>query len=237
MQDRPIWVSNYLHGASLCHFRYHQITVRAVETCVDDVEVAVLLLQKASLARQARDAAQSPKIFSPASSSGGGLEELSQYSSIVSEASLQCSLIDFKTSRLLSRETLSDVVTTVKKSRPHPEPALLTAFYATQGELSSDDPSNSDRNSDSDNEAAGLRSDGSSGERDPLDRRETLVCNRLEAVMRAMAVLVESRLEGRSTEKLVSSASRLFRIMTKVRVFLSGILIYVSCRNALFSLL
>ena len=85
-----------------------------------------------------------------------------------------------------------------------------------QDELSSDEPGNSDRNVDSDCDAAGLRSDGGSGERDPLDRRETLVCDRLQGVMRAMETLVESRLEGRSTEKLVSSASRVFRVITKV---------------------
>lgn len=85
-----------------------------------------------------------------------------------------------------------------------------------QGDLSSDGSADSDRCSDSDSDAAGVRSDGGSGERDPLDRRETLVCDRLQMVMHAMTALVGSRLEGRSIEKLVSSASRIFRAITKV---------------------
>lgn len=87
-------------------------------------------------------------------------------------------------------------------------------FIAFQDDLSSS--ADSDRNSDSDSDTAGVRSDGGSGERDPLDRRETLVCNRLQVVMQAMTVLVGSRLEGRCIEKLVSSASRIFRAITKV---------------------
>lgn len=74
-----------------------------------------------------------------------------------------------------------------------------------------------DRTSDSDSDAAGVRSDGSSGERDPLDRRETVVCDRLRVVMQTISVLAGTRLEGRSMEKLVSSASRVFRTVTKVR--------------------
>lgn len=62
-----------------------------------------------------------------------------------------------------------------------------------------------------------MRSDGSSGERDPLDRRETVVCDRLRVVMQTITVLAGTRLEGRSMEKLVSSASRVFRAITKVR--------------------
>ncbi|CAM9831866.1 unnamed protein product, partial [Ectocarpus sp. 8 AP-2014] len=85
-------------------------------------------------------------------------------------------------------------------------------------DLSSDDGSCADfgRNSDSDEDAAGIRSDGGVGERDPLDRRETLVCDRLRVVMNALTVLLASKMPGRSVEKLVSSATRVFRTMTKV---------------------
>lgn len=85
-----------------------------------------------------------------------------------------------------------------------------------QDDLNSDGAEDSDANSDSDSDAAGVRTDGGSGERDPLDRRETLVCDRLAIVMHIITVLVGSRLEGRSTEKLVSSASRVFRAIAKV---------------------
>lgn len=88
----------------------------------------------------------------------------------------------------------------------------------TQDGLSSDG-FDSGKNSDSDSDAAGVRSDGGSGERDPLDRRETLVCDRLEMVMLAMTVLLGSRLDRRPTEKLVSTASRVFRAITKVFYF------------------
>lgn len=73
-----------------------------------------------------------------------------------------------------------------------------------------------DCNSDSDSDAGGVRRDGASGERDPLDRRETLLCDRLQKLMKAMEMLVGSRLEYRSIEKLVSCASRIFRAITKV---------------------
>ncbi|CAM9230899.1 unnamed protein product, partial [Ectocarpus sp. 13 AM-2016] len=94
----------------------------------------------------------------------------------------------------------------------------------TVSEASDDDDLNSDdgscadfgRNSDSDEDAAGIRSDGGVGERDPLDRRETLVCDRLRVVMNALTVLLASKMPGRSVEKLVSSATRVFRTMTKV---------------------
>ncbi|CAB1119943.1 unnamed protein product [Ectocarpus sp. CCAP 1310/34] len=94
----------------------------------------------------------------------------------------------------------------------------------TASEASDDDDLNSDdgscadfgRNSDSDEDAAGIRSDGGVGERDPLDRRETLVCDRLRVVMNALTVLLASKMPGRSVEKLVSSATRVFRTMTKV---------------------
>jgi len=88
-----------------------------------------------------------------------------------------------------------------------------------QGDVSSDD-SGADlgRNSDSDEDAAGIRSDGGIGERDPLDRRETLVCDRLRVVMNALTVLLQANMEGRFMEKLVSSATRVFRAITKVGV-------------------
>ncbi|CAM9336242.1 unnamed protein product, partial [Ectocarpus sp. 12 AP-2014] len=88
----------------------------------------------------------------------------------------------------------------------------------SEDDLNSDDGSCADfgRNSDSDEDAAGIRSDGGVGERDPLDRRETLVCDRLRVVMSALTVLLASKMPGRSVEKLVSSATRVFRIMTKV---------------------
>lgn len=84
--------------------------------------------------------------------------------------------------------------------------------------MSSSDESCADfgRNSDSDSDAAGIRTDGGVGERDPLDRRETLVCDRLRIVMNALTVLLQSRMEGRFMEKLVSSATRVFRAITKV---------------------
>lgn len=75
------------------------------------------------------------------------------------------------------------------------------------------------RNSDSDEDAAGIRTDGGVGERDPLDRRETLVCDRLRVVMDALTALVRSKMVGRSMEKLVSSATRVFRVITKVGGF------------------
>lgn len=89
--------------------------------------------------------------------------------------------------------------------------------HATQGGISSDGSLGMDRTSDSDSDAGGVRSDGGSGERDPLDRRETVVCDRLRVVMQSITVLAGTRLEGRPMEKLVSSASRVFRAITKVR--------------------
>lgn len=96
-------------------------------------------------------------------------------------------------------------------------------FYVSllQGGLSSSDEScdNFGRNSDSDSDAGGIRTDGGIGERDPLDRRETLVCDRLRIVTNALTVLVQSRMAGRFLEKLVSSATRVFRAITKVCVW------------------
>lgn len=99
------------------------------------------------------------------------------------------------------------------------QPPLLHLFSVTQDDLSSADSPDSDRNSDSDSDAGGVRRDGGSGERDPLDRRETLVCDRLQKVIQAMTVLVGARLERKSIEKLVSSASRVFKAITKVSSF------------------
>lgn len=87
-----------------------------------------------------------------------------------------------------------------------------------QDDLSSDGScADLGRNSDSDDDAAGIRSDGGVGERDPLDRRETLVCDRLRIVMNALTVLLRSEMGNpRFMEKLVSSATRVFRAITKV---------------------
>lgn len=99
-----------------------------------------------------------------------------------------------------------------------------------QDDLSSDDSLDSDRNSDSDSDAGGVRRDGRSGERDPLDRRETLVCDRLQKVIQAMTVLVGARLERKSIERLVSSASRVFKAITKVMSSFSAFF-FSSCFN------
>lgn len=89
-------------------------------------------------------------------------------------------------------------------------------FFGLQNDLSSDGSVDDGRNSDSDSDAGGVRRDGGSGERDPLDRRETLACDRMQGVMTAMEALVGSRLEYRSVEKLLSCASRMYRAITKV---------------------
>lgn len=44
------------------------------------------------------------------------------------------------------------------------------------------------------------------------------MCDRLRVVMNALTVLLASKMEGRSVEKLVSSATRVFRTITKVWV-------------------
>lgn len=92
----------------------------------------------------------------------------------------------------------------------------LLLFVGYQDGCSSEVSADSDRNSESDSDMGGVRSDGGFGERDPLDRRETLMCDRLQKVMQAMAVLIGCRLEYRCIEKLVSCASRVFRTVTKV---------------------
>lgn len=105
---------------------------------------------------------------------------------------------------------------------PRPDVRLSRPSSSLQDDLSSDDGSCADfgRNSDSDEDAAGIRSDGGVGERDPLDRRETLLCDRLRVVMNGLTVLLASKMPGRSVEKLVSSATRVFRTITKVWVWL-----------------
>ncbi|CAM9603113.1 unnamed protein product, partial [Discosporangium mesarthrocarpum] len=52
--------------------------------------------------------------------------------------------------------------------------------------------------------------------RDPLERREGLLCDRILRVMQAALPLVRCRLEGRAVERVVAWASRAFRAITKV---------------------
>lgn len=63
-----------------------QVTVGAIEACIDDVEYALRLMHKASLARQARVAAQTPEGLSSSFRHGGGAG-CSQSDGTVSEAS------------------------------------------------------------------------------------------------------------------------------------------------------
>lgn len=66
---------------------YVQVAVGAIETCIEDAEYALRLIQKASLARQARVAAQTPEGVLSAFRNGGGAAGLSQSSGTASEAS------------------------------------------------------------------------------------------------------------------------------------------------------
>eukprot|EP00903_Cladosiphon_okamuranus_P008699 g8335.t1 len=144
-----------------------EVTIGAVQACVDDVEYALRLMQKAAVARQARVSVQTPE----------GLRSF-----------LRAAGDDSQSSGTVSEDDLS----------------------------SDDSCADLDRNSDSDEDAAGIRSDGGVGERDPLDRRETLVCDRLRIVMNTLTVLLHSDVKGRFREKLVSTATRVFRAITKV---------------------
>eukprot|EP00752_Nemacystus_decipiens_P005128 g4653.t1 len=141
-----------------------EVTIGAVQACVDDVEYALRLMQKAAVARQARVSVQAPEGLRSFLRTGGGDSQSSGTDDLSSDGS--CADLD--------------------------------------------------RNSDSDEDAAGIRSDGGVGERDPLDRRETLVCDRLRIVMNALTVLLKSKMNHRFMEKLVSSATRVFRAITKV---------------------
>lgn len=69
-----------------------QVTVGAVQACVDDVEYALRLMQKAALARQARDSAQTPEGLR---SSGGlrGAAGDSQSSGTVSEVGVKLAIV------------------------------------------------------------------------------------------------------------------------------------------------
>lgn len=113
----------------------------------------------------------------------------------------------------------------------HASILCLLCANATQDGFSSDGSLGMDRTSDSDSDAAGVRSDGSSGERDPLDRRETVLCDRLRVVMQSITVLAGTRLEGRPMEKLVSSASRVFRTITKVSFYFLSLQCYILTRS------
>lgn len=62
---------------------YHKVTIGAVQACVDDVEYALRLMQKAAVARQARVSVQTPEGLRSFLRAGGGD---SQSSGTVSEA-------------------------------------------------------------------------------------------------------------------------------------------------------
>lgn len=64
-----------------------KVTIGAVQTCVDDVEYALRLMQKAAVARQARVSVQTPEGLRSSLRTGG---EDSQSSGTVSEARGGC---------------------------------------------------------------------------------------------------------------------------------------------------
>lgn len=66
-----------------------QVTVGAVQACVDDVEYALRLMQKAALARQARDSAQTPEGLRSSGGLRGGAAVDSQSSGTVSEVGVE----------------------------------------------------------------------------------------------------------------------------------------------------